>query len=64
MAEFARAARTCSSKDVKQFGLKSVIANRILRKYSRGMNLRRVGNVKLTAPSQSIHVEEDQLKIL
>jgi len=63
VAGFALATRTRSSKDVKQFGLKSAIANQILRKYSRNKNIKRVGSVKLTVPSQSIHVEEDELKI-
>lgn len=63
VAEFALATKTRSSKDVKQFGLKSAIANQIVRKYSRNKNLKRVGSVKLTVPSQSIQVEEEELKI-
>jgi putative transposase len=63
VAEFALETRTRSSKDVKQFGLKSAISNQILRKYSRNSNLKRIGNVKLTVPSQSIRVEGEELKI-
>lgn len=64
IAEFALKTKTCSSRDVKQFGLKSAIANQILRKYSRNKALKRVGNVKLTAPHQSIVVDgKDLLKI-
>ena len=63
IAEFALATKTRSSKNVKQFGLKSAIANQILRKYSSNKSLKRVGSVKLTVPSQSIKVEEGELKI-
>ena len=65
IVEFALKTRTRSSKDVKQFGLKSAIANQILRKYSRNKKLRRVGSVKLTVPNQSIVVADgkDELKI-
>ena len=48
---------------MKQFGLKSAIANQILRKNSSNKRLKKVGSVKLTVPSQSIKVEEDELKI-
>lgn len=63
IAEFALATRTRSSKNVKQFGLKSAIANQILRKYSSNKRLKRVVSLKLTVPSQSIKVEGDELKI-
>ncbi|HJX23628.1 MAG TPA: hypothetical protein VJ574_04355 [Candidatus Bathyarchaeia archaeon] len=63
IAEVALKTRALSSKDVKQFGLKSAVANQILRKYSRNRNLKRIGNVKLTVPSQSVRVEGDELKI-
>jgi len=63
IAEFALKTKTRSSKDVKHFGLKSAIANQILRKYSRNKNLKRIGNVKLAVPNQSLHVEGEMLKI-
>ena len=63
IAEFALKTKARSSKDVKQFGLKSAIANQVLRKYSRNKRVKRVGSVKLTVPSQSIRVEEGQLQI-
>lgn len=63
IAEFALKTRARSSKDVKQFGLKSAIANQILRKYSRNKNLKRVGSVKLAVPNQSIQVKGNGLKI-
>ena len=63
IAEFALKTKARSSKDVKQFGLKSAIANQVLRKYSCNRKLKRVGSVKLTVPSQSVRVEEAQLQI-
>jgi putative transposase len=63
IAEFALKTKARSSKDVKQFGLKSAIANQVLRKYSRNRKLKRVDSVKLTVPSQSIRAEEAQLQI-
>lgn len=63
IAEFAMRTKARSSKNVKQFGLKSAIANQILRKYSRNKRLKRVKSVKLTIPSQSIKVEGNVLKI-
>ncbi len=64
VAEFALRTKARSSKDVKQFGLKSAIANQVLRKYSRNSKLRRVGSVKLTVPNQSIAADsKDELRI-
>jgi len=53
IADFAIRTRTNTSKDVKHFGLKSVIANQILRKYTRRI-IKKVTNVKLTIPGQGI----------
>jgi putative transposase len=46
-----------SSKDVKQFGLKSVMSNQIIRKYGRNRKLKRVNKVKLTIPNQGIQYD-------
>ena len=54
IAEVALKTRTLSSKDVAQFGLKSIISNQILREYSRNRKLKRIGNVNLIVPSQGI----------
>ena len=54
VAQFAIEHKSLSSKDVKQFGLKSVIANQILRKYSRNSRAKKVKSVKLTVPAQGV----------
>jgi putative transposase len=64
VAEHAIQHRSISSADVKHIGLKAVIANQILRKYSRNKTLKKVRNVKLTVPAQSVKVEDTTLKIL
>jgi putative transposase len=60
VALFALKTKSISSKDVKHIGLKSMIANQILRKYSRNRKLKRVSKVNLIIPNQGIKV--DQLK--
>lgn len=63
VAEFAIEHTTLSSKDVKQFGIKAIISNQILRKYSRNRNARRVSRVKLTVPAQGIKFNHEDREI-
>jgi hypothetical protein len=42
--------------DTKYFGLKSAIANQILRKYG-GKNIKKASGVKLTVPRQSVRLD-------
>ena len=63
VAYYALKTRTQSSRDVKHIGLKSMISNQILRKYSRNRVLKKVRSVKLTVPSQGVKVHREQ-KIL
>ncbi|MDF1539199.1 MAG: transposase, partial [Candidatus Thorarchaeota archaeon] len=55
--------RWMSSKEVKHIGLKSVIANQVLRKYGRNKTIKRVRRVKLTLPNQGIKLDQDERKI-
>ncbi len=59
VANFAIQTRSRSSKDVKYIGLKSMIANQILRKYSNDHRAKKAKNVKLAIPSQGIKVDQD-----
>lgn len=63
IALFAITQRSLSSKDVKQFGLKSVLANQILRKYSRNWKCKQVHKVKLTVPNQAITFKNNSIWI-
>ncbi len=63
IAQFAIEHRTISSKDVKQFGLKSVISNQILRKYARNRNARKVHRIKLAIPAQGIKFSHEKREI-
>ncbi len=53
VADFAIRTKSNSSKDVRHLGLKSAIANQILRKYRR-RGIKKTSSVKLTVPRQSI----------
>jgi putative transposase len=59
IAEFAIQTHSLSSKDVKHIGLKSMVANQILRKYSRSNTAKSVKSVKLAVPNQGIKVDRD-----
>ncbi|MBI3412682.1 MAG: IS200/IS605 family element transposase accessory protein TnpB [Candidatus Aenigmarchaeota archaeon] len=61
VAEFGIKHRTISSKDVRHIGLKSIIANQILLKYSKNRKARKVNNVKLTIPNQGIRIIDDKI---
>ena len=63
IAEFALQTRTQSSKDVAHFGLKSIISNQILRKYSRNRRLKRLGKVNLVIPNQGITETKNEYKV-
>lgn len=59
VAEFAIANRDkLSSKNISHLGLKSVIANQILRKYGRNKKAKEINSVKLTIPSQGIQFKD------
>ena len=59
VAEFAIANRDkLSSKNISHLGLKSVIANQILRKYGRNKKAKEIKSVKLTIPSQGIQFKD------
>lgn len=57
IAQFAIMTKSNSSKDVRHIGLKSAIANQILRKYRR-KGIRKTSSVKLTIPGQSIKYDD------
>ena len=60
IAKYVLIYKTRSSKDVKQFGLKSAIANQILRKYGNNKTIKNANRVKLTIPSQSVDVDKEK----
>jgi putative transposase len=64
VATFALRTRSQSSHDVKHLGLKSMISNQILRKYSQNRVLKEIRSVKLTIPSQGVRVLRELRKLV
>jgi putative transposase len=63
VATFAIKTKSLSSKDVKYIGLKSMIANQVLRKYSHNKKLKNITSVKLTIPSQGITIKDKEIRV-
>ena len=63
VADYAIANRSLTSKDVKHLGLKSIIANQVLRKYSRSKTVKKAKSVNLGIPSQGIRVVGNEIQI-
>jgi len=63
IAQFGIETKSRSSADVKHFGLKSIISNQILKKYSSSKTIKSVKSVKLTIPNQGIKVVDNQIYI-
>lgn len=63
VAQFALKTHCTSSSQVKQFGLKSIIANQIIRKIVRNKKIKTVKNVDLIIPSQGISFKEATIYI-
>jgi len=63
VAEYAVKTKSRSSADVKHIGLKSAISNQILKKYSSSKTVKKAKSIKLTVPSQSIKVKDNQVRI-
>jgi putative transposase len=63
VAEYAIEHRAVSSANVKHIGLKSAIANQILRKYGNDRRAKTVRNVVMTIPGQAVKVLENELYI-
>jgi len=59
IASYSLSNKKATSKDVRAIGLKSAIANQILRKYGRNKKIEKVSSVNLIVPNQSI--KDDKL---
>lgn len=59
IAQYAIEHRTLSSKDVSNFGLKSIISNQVLRKYGRNWKCKQIRRVKLTVPNQGLSIKDN-----
>ena len=60
VAKFAIRTKSRSSKDVKHLGLKSMISNQVLKKYSKNKKCKSIHSVKLTIPNQGIKVDQEK----
>lgn len=63
VAEYGLRHKTLSSKDVRHIGLKSMISNQILRKYSKNKTVKKINSVNLTVPNQGIKVQDDKIYV-
>ncbi|MBU4265915.1 MAG: hypothetical protein L6243_00430, partial [Candidatus Altiarchaeales archaeon] len=63
VAKYAIKTKSRSSADVRHIGLKSAISNQILKKYASSETAKKAKSVKLTVPSQSIGVKDNQVCI-
>jgi len=57
VAEHALKHGQCSTAQVKHLGLKSAIANQILRKYGRDKKIKKVSRVNLIVPGQGVKID-------
>ncbi|HDL15426.1 MAG TPA: transposase, partial [Euryarchaeota archaeon] len=63
VAKIALKTRTRSSADVRHIGLKSMIANQILRKYANNLKAKHITKVVLTVPNQGITINKESMEI-
>jgi putative transposase len=63
IAQFGINHKVLSSKSVKQFGLKSMISNQILRKYVKNKKIKQIHKVNLIIPNQGIKVDKNKQTI-